>query len=258
MSEEERPADAEFEAVYSDAYKTDLTSMAYRAFASRLPVADDRLDELLAYMVRRGSRQALMPVLLSALDAGRPVDGRHLVRGARLMEEEMLIPSIACRCTGDPASALLKATGNARLPLKIRCTCLLSAAWCLAREGLPAAYGDIATWVSRLRLEASTEETEQILAAACALVADAGIQTPWPELEASSMNRIRRKGREHLENVKKYTELPVLAPLEEAEWRAPHPVVQRPRKEDGAKVGRNDPCPCGSGLKYKKCCLRYC
>lgn len=22
----------------------------------------------------------------------------------------------------------------------------------------------------------------------------------------------------------------------------------------GEKVGRNDPCPCGSGLKYKKCC----
>ncbi len=20
------------------------------------------------------------------------------------------------------------------------------------------------------------------------------------------------------------------------------------------KVGRNDPCPCGSGIKYKKCC----
>ena len=23
---------------------------------------------------------------------------------------------------------------------------------------------------------------------------------------------------------------------------------------DGEKVGRNDPCPCGSGKKYKKCC----
>jgi len=23
----------------------------------------------------------------------------------------------------------------------------------------------------------------------------------------------------------------------------------------GPKVGRNEPCPCGSGLKYKKCCL---
>jgi uncharacterized protein YecA (UPF0149 family) len=23
-----------------------------------------------------------------------------------------------------------------------------------------------------------------------------------------------------------------------------------------AKIGRNDPCPCGSGKKYKKCCLQ--
>jgi uncharacterized protein YecA (UPF0149 family) len=22
------------------------------------------------------------------------------------------------------------------------------------------------------------------------------------------------------------------------------------------KAGRNDPCPCGSGRKYKQCCLR--
>jgi preprotein translocase subunit SecA len=30
---------------------------------------------------------------------------------------------------------------------------------------------------------------------------------------------------------------------------APKPVVRQEKK-----VGRNDPCPCGSGLKYKKCC----
>jgi uncharacterized protein YecA (UPF0149 family) len=23
------------------------------------------------------------------------------------------------------------------------------------------------------------------------------------------------------------------------------------------KVGRNELCPCGSGIKYKKCCLRF-
>lgn len=27
-------------------------------------------------------------------------------------------------------------------------------------------------------------------------------------------------------------------------------------KRGAPKVGRNEPCPCGSGLKYKKCCLR--
>src|SRR3989442_775394 len=27
------------------------------------------------------------------------------------------------------------------------------------------------------------------------------------------------------------------------------------REKSGMKPGRNDPCPCGSGKKYKKCCL---
>ncbi|HWP35664.1 MAG TPA: SEC-C metal-binding domain-containing protein, partial [Thermodesulfobacteriota bacterium] len=26
-----------------------------------------------------------------------------------------------------------------------------------------------------------------------------------------------------------------------------------PVRREGKKVGRNDPCPCGSGKKYKKC-----
>ena len=29
---------------------------------------------------------------------------------------------------------------------------------------------------------------------------------------------------------------------------------QKPVTNDGEKVGRNDPCPCGSGKKYKNCC----
>ena len=44
----------------------------------------------------------------------------------------------------------------------------------------------------------------------------------------------------------------VLAPTfkDRAQGRAPD--LKRP----GKKVGRNDPCPCGSGKKYKQCCLR--
>jgi preprotein translocase subunit SecA len=33
------------------------------------------------------------------------------------------------------------------------------------------------------------------------------------------------------------------------------PSRTEPRTASGQKVGRNDPCPCGSGKKYKKCCL---
>ena len=34
-------------------------------------------------------------------------------------------------------------------------------------------------------------------------------------------------------------------------------VKTRPIVRQEAKVGRNDPCPCGSGKKYKKCCGQH-
>jgi len=32
-------------------------------------------------------------------------------------------------------------------------------------------------------------------------------------------------------------------------------VSNRPQRQTQHKIGRNDPCPCGSGKKYKKCCM---
>jgi preprotein translocase subunit SecA len=32
------------------------------------------------------------------------------------------------------------------------------------------------------------------------------------------------------------------------------PASQQPYRREGKKIGANDPCPCGSGLKYKLCC----
>jgi preprotein translocase subunit SecA len=40
---------------------------------------------------------------------------------------------------------------------------------------------------------------------------------------------------------------------EQAQRAASAPTVKTIRREQ-PKVGRNDPCPCGSGRKYKKCC----
>ena len=33
-------------------------------------------------------------------------------------------------------------------------------------------------------------------------------------------------------------------------------VKQQPIRNKDKKVGPNDPCPCGSGKKYKKCCMQ--
>jgi preprotein translocase subunit SecA len=39
-----------------------------------------------------------------------------------------------------------------------------------------------------------------------------------------------------------------------ARFAGPEVAASAPVRRDAAAVGRNDPCPCGSGKKYKKCC----
>ncbi len=43
---------------------------------------------------------------------------------------------------------------------------------------------------------------------------------------------------------------------QEEEEDAERPKLQLPPKRDQPRVGRNDPCPCGSGKKFKNCCGR--
>lgn len=43
---------------------------------------------------------------------------------------------------------------------------------------------------------------------------------------------------------------------QEAEYaRRRRAIVTQPLRPVQTKIGRNDPCPCGSGKKYKKCCM---
>lgn len=41
------------------------------------------------------------------------------------------------------------------------------------------------------------------------------------------------------------------------EYFEPHDILESEKvfASEKRKIGRNDPCPCGSGVKYKKCCL---
>ncbi|MCD7922664.1 MAG: SEC-C domain-containing protein [Clostridiales bacterium] len=39
-------------------------------------------------------------------------------------------------------------------------------------------------------------------------------------------------------------------------WDEPSDTPNVPYRRETPKIGRNDPCPCGSGKKYKKCCGR--
>jgi uncharacterized protein len=48
--------------------------------------------------------------------------------------------------------------------------------------------------------------------------------------------------------------LPPEALFEGMPWETPNPANTPFAPHTNTKVGRNEPCPCGSGKKYKKCC----
>lgn len=68
------------------------------------------------------------------------------------------------------------------------------------------------------------------------------------------MEAMENQRREELARQKmqlRHDELSALGEPEEGPEAAPRP--QTPMVREGRKIGRNDPCPCGSGKKYKSC-----
>ena len=67
---------------------------------------------------------------------------------------------------------------------------------------------------------------------------------------------IEQKRREEAERQQLAFQHAQASALPEAEQEAGQQVEapQQPMVRDAPKVGRNDPCPCGSGKKYKQCC----
>lgn len=67
--------------------------------------------------------------------------------------------------------------------------------------------------------------------------------TDMTETQAENLQALAEAKAASIENVVGANEVPTFR------FTKTRPVVR------DYKIGRNDPCPCGSGLKYKKCCL---
>lgn len=88
----------------------------------------------------------------------------------------------------------------------------------------------------------------------------AAVQQHWPGFEGEVRRRHRRMKalfrsarRRHQEALVEPESAAEPEPAENAVASAPLPRAEAPAMR---KVGRNDPCPCGSGKKYKRCCGR--
>jgi hypothetical protein len=62
---------------------------------------------------------------------------------------------------------------------------------------------------------------------------------------------------DHLQRFVPRDPLDIFIPRQDNFYRKNNPLPKSVERHAGkTKVGRNDPCPCGSGRKFKKCCLK--
>ena len=222
-----------------------------RALQTHLPNDKAALDQLLSESVEKRDDAAFTHILLAALDLELPVDARHLAGGAVLLPDAGLLATVAMRCSGNTAAALVEAVkhgsmGNEREALAL----LLAGKWCKERgdgtvdpELIVRArilsrqvFANPIVWIL-LRALADVIEDESLTAALGGKTTDA--REP---LE-----------RELPETLLKRIDDPVFAlvPEKPESLLASGYTMRRAVR----RVGRNDPCPCGSGKKYKRCCI---
>ena len=68
------------------------------------------------------------------------------------------------------------------------------------------------------------------------------------------VNRLTKPGAE-IENIEKYEYIEDVIDYLSRFLCFEEIIIQKHKTNNKVKVGRNEPCPCGSGKKYKKCCL---
>ena len=88
----------------------------------------------------------------------------------------------------------------------------------------------------------SDEQRELMSKSVMTNIMDVASEEMTPEQE-SAIKALAEAKAASVENIVGSEQMPTFR------FRKSRPIVR------DYKIGRNDPCPCGSGLKYKKCCL---
>jgi hypothetical protein len=229
------------------AESTRLSREAIEALAREIPNDAGRVDGLLEECIEGYFARAFTTTALAALHAGIRVDARHLVVGARLLPDPGFIGKLSAHVAGDVVGALVGAVADGRLSWQREAVALFLAAHWSREQGLDGPRAEIARRARMLARVARGLEVEAFLAATSTILGDDELTGLIARLPAGML----------LPSAARWTEpflelarAPLLEGLDDDDDAAPSTT----RRRAVQRVGRNEPCPCGSGKKYKRCC----
>lgn len=119
-----------------------------------------------------------------------------------------------------------------------------------------SAFGEIkyclSVGIPGIKVMSPAERQDYVLSA---VICDESMPIMWIDLNYDKdSNLLEVKGKQC-----RYSEIHAsdIDRLKELSIKYAKSRIESYQRQNHKKVGRNDHCPCGSGKKYKKCCIRY-
>lgn len=219
-----------------------------------LPASNEELDVLVEELIAAADPIGLLFVLLAATAVERQVDAKCLLMGTAILNQPVWIVRVSWGMVGEVPEALLKGVQSVATRRETHAAVLfIIASYCQEkREGvLPPEF--LAEAKKLARVKDHTVMSKGYLGATAFLIKDEVLLQVLryhhpdifdPNLEkgivACGMLLMFQKDSPVLD----------LVPLEETKNLSLGKTLRRSVE----KMGRNDPCHCGSGQKYKRCC----
>jgi hypothetical protein len=219
-----------------------------------LPETDEGLDAWVEEAVRASDAEAFQYVVCAALIAGRPVDSRHLRRGLGMFQDGKLMLVVVWRMTGEVAEHLVEAVHETSMTRERNVEALLIAAlWSKKhREGkLPEGL------INKARMQARELGSDHLAAGLLRGLAEiTGDENLKTVLEQKAPLTKQGVASEFFGKMVEIYEKLCSAEVRDMLPQAPPQVIAGGMqvRRSVERIGRNDPCPCGSGQKYKRCC----
>jgi hypothetical protein len=209
------------------------------------------LEAAMREALARADFDAAIVLLLASAKAQKPFEARWLAEVLPLEESLVLFLALIGGARGDRTGVLLdlaerKRFGLDAIGLELTAAALW-AAWKLEPNRTPSVRDRVIASLRTLARERLPEEAALIVSALARELADENLTAlaePWLKLG---------DGKRMVKELERYL---AMRPVEAARAVTidASPAAAGFTVRSGAQVGRNDPCPCGSGKKYKKCC----
>lgn len=229
-----------------------LTQGEVRALAAHLPTADEELHQIIESRVAAADEAGVTALMFAMVAGGRTIEARMLPGVLPLVEQLDGVSLVALQAHGDVVEAMLAAVESGIMGWEREAVLLLIAGWiCLNREPKRALPPNLIPKARILARDVVGGREALLPLFALAQIAESkALQTVLEELIVPPPPGA-------IDSVLEFIiERPTRDPLGILPEKMDRIIsASGPLRRAAAKVGRNDPCPCGSGKKYKKCCF---